>query len=86
MNCINGNCEITESPDYKVIKPMPFPTKEDRDDPLFKALFPVFYQKRFTCPEYYEGWQVGTGCHVKLIMDQMRLVPDHSGDPNKMVP
>lgn len=74
MNCINGNCELTHSPDYKVIKPMPFPTKEDIKDSFFTEIFQLVYRKRITCPEYYEGWQVGTGCHAKLIFDQIKEV------------
>lgn len=76
MNCINGNCEITNSPDYRVIKPMPVPTDEEVEDPFFNELFDLIQGERLTCPEYYEGWQIATGCHVKLIIDQMKEVYD----------
>lgn len=46
MNCTNGNCEVTQSPDYRLKKPMPIPTNEDMRNPLFGPLWEALSRKR----------------------------------------
>lgn len=74
MTCTTGNCELTQSPDYRLKKQMPMPTDEDMRNPLFDPIWNVLSGNRLECPEYYEGWQVATGCHVKIIIDQIKVV------------
>lgn len=72
MNCLNGNCEVTQSADYQEIKPLPWPRYEDYNTPLFEDIWKALYGKRLECPEYYTGWQVATGRHVRLILDMIK--------------
>lgn len=74
MNCTTGSCPLTESPDYRVIKPMPKPTEADMDDPWFDAIWKAIIGRKLECPEYYEGWQIATGEHVKVITNMIKEV------------
>ena len=70
--CINGTCEITESADFVEIKPLPAPTASDLSSLLFNEIWKVLHGKRLECPQYYTGWQIATGRHVKLIVDMLK--------------
>lgn len=73
-NCTTGSCPATQSPDYRVIKPMPKPTPEDLDDKWFNTVWNIIKGMKIACPEYYEGWQIATGEHVKIIINQIKEV------------
>lgn len=70
--CINGNCPVTQSADYHVIKELPTVVPADHDCPLFNSIWDAIKGKRLECPDYYTGWTIATGRHVKLIIDMIK--------------
>ncbi len=73
-NCTTGSCPVTQSDDYRVIKPMPEPTEADMDDRWFNIVWDTIRGMKIACPEYYQGWQIATGEHVKLITNMIKEV------------
>lgn len=56
---------------------MPSPTDDDLNDPVFNAIFDVIKSWDVNSPAHYEGYCSANGSHAKLILDALRLNPEH---------
>ena len=51
---------------------MPNPTEEDIKSELFESIWKVIKTWDINVPEYYNGYCVANGSHVKLLMNAIR--------------
>lgn len=56
--------------------PMPNPTDDDLNDPVFNAIFDVIKSWDVNSPQHYHGYCSANGSHAKLILDALRLNPE----------
>ena len=62
-----------------VRKEMPNPTPEEMASPQFEAIWNIIKTWDINVPEYYRGYSSGNGSHVKLILDELKVVMrDHN--------
>jgi hypothetical protein len=62
-----------------VRKEMPNPTPEEMASPQFEAIWNIIKTWDINVPEYYSGYSGGNGSHVKLILDELKVVMrDHN--------
>jgi len=60
-------------------KEMPSPTPEEMASPQFEAIWNIIKTWDINVPEYYSGYSGGSGSHVKLILDELKVVMrDHN--------
>lgn len=52
--------------------PMPNPTDDDLNDPVFNAIFDVIKSWDVNSPQHYHGYCSANGSHAKLILDALR--------------
>ena len=71
---------ILQSVDMDIIKKeMPSPTPEEMASPQFEAIWNIIKTWDINVPEYYRGYSGGNGSHVKLILDELKVVMrDHN--------
>lgn len=53
-------------------KEEPSPTLEERDTPLFNAIWGEIRSWDINVPEYYDGYCSATGSHVKMVLDAIK--------------
>ena len=53
---------------------LPNPTKEELNSPQFEAIWNVIKHWDINVPDYYSGYMSGNGSHVKLILDELKVV------------
>ena len=58
----------------KQYKKLPNPTKEELNSPQFEAIWNVIKHWDINVPDYYNGYCGGNGSHVKLILDELKVV------------
>ena len=58
----------------KQYKELPNPTKEELNSPQFEAIWSVIKHWDINVPDYYNGYMSGNGSHVKLILDELKVV------------
>jgi hypothetical protein len=58
----------------KQYKELPNPTKEELNSPQFEAIWNVIKHWDINVPDYYNGYMSGNGSHVKLILDELKVV------------
>ena len=62
-----------------VRKEMPNPTPEEMASPQFESIWNIIKTWDINVPEYYSGYSGGNGSHVKLILDELKVVMrDHN--------
>jgi hypothetical protein len=62
-----------------VRKEMPNPTPEEMASPQFEAIWNIIKTWDINVPDYYRGYSGGNGSHVKLILDELKVVMrDHN--------
>jgi hypothetical protein len=63
----------------RIKKKMPNPTPEEMASPQFEAIWNIIKTWDINVPEYYNGYAGGNGSHVKLILDELKVVMrDHN--------
>ena len=60
---------------------LPTPTDADLIDPMFLALWRVMKTWDVNVPEYYRGYCGVNGCHVMLVLNEIRKHTS-SGNPS----
>ena len=53
-------------------KPMPNPTEEQQDDPMFEMIWQTIKSWDVNVPEYYQGYCRANGSHVVLILNALK--------------
>jgi len=60
-------------------KEMPSPTPEEMASPQFEAIWNIIKTWDINVPDYYSGYSGGNGSHVKLILDELKVIMrDHN--------
>jgi len=63
----------------RIKKKMPNPTPEEMASPQFESIWNIIKTWDINVPEYYNGYAGGNGSHVKLILDELKVVMrDHN--------
>lgn len=63
---------------------MPSPSEEERDSPLFKAIWNVVKTWDVNVPAFYEGYCEANGSHVKLILDALAAEEDEESPEREL--
>lgn len=58
--------------DKKPFPPMPNPTSEQLNGPVFNAIWDVIKRWDVNVPEYYDGYCEANGSHVVLILNALK--------------
>lgn len=67
---VDGSTEIFK-------KPMPNPTPETLESPLFEAIWQVIKSWDVNVPDHYNGYMGASGSHVQMILDALpKLIPE----------